>query len=71
MPDPSSCTCSDVHARAICDEVGYRLQILLDRSQAPPPPRIQALLLKLQLSEMKAPALEQRPYSAHDVAAAG
>jgi hypothetical protein len=27
--------------------------------------------LKLQLSEMKAPALEQRPYPAHDVAAAG
>jgi hypothetical protein len=71
MPDPGSCTLSDVHARAICDEVGDRLRFALDRSQAPPPPRIQALLLKLQLSEMKAPALEQRPYPAHDVAAAG
>ena len=71
MPDPGSCTLSDVHARAICDEVGDRLRFLLDRSQTPPPPGIQALLLKLQLSEMKAPALEQQPYSAHDVAAAG
>jgi hypothetical protein len=71
MPDPSSCTFSDVHTRAICDEVGDRLRFLLDRSQTPPPPGIQALLLQLQLSEMKAPALEQRPHSAHDIAAAG
>jgi len=58
MPDPGSCSCSDVHARAICDEVGERLRILLDRSQTPPPPRILALLLRLQLSELKAAAAE-------------
>jgi hypothetical protein len=71
MPDPGSCTCSDVHPRAICDEVGDRLRFLLDRSQTPPPPRMLALLLQLQLSELKGPALEQRPYSAYDIAAAG
>ena len=63
MPDPgtcilSSCTLSDVHARAICDEVGERLRVLLDRSQTPPPPRILALLLQLQLSELKTTATE-------------
>jgi hypothetical protein len=57
MPDSSSCSCSEVHTRAICDEVGERLRILLDRSQTPPPPEILALLLRLQLSELKAPAL--------------
>ena len=58
MPDPGSCSCSDVHTRAICDEVGERLRILLDRSQTPPPPRILALLLRLQLSELKAALAE-------------
>jgi hypothetical protein len=53
MSDPSSCTCSEVHSRAICDEVGERLRVLLDRSQTPPPPKILALLLRLQLSELK------------------
>jgi hypothetical protein len=32
MIDPSSCTCSEVHTRAICDDVGERFRILLDRS---------------------------------------
>jgi hypothetical protein len=56
MPDQSSCTFSEVHTRAICDEVGDRLRFLLDRSQTPPPPRILTLLLQLQLSELRAPA---------------
>jgi hypothetical protein len=60
MPDLSSCTCSDVHTLAICDEVGERLRVLLDRSQTPPPPRIQALLLQFQLRELKATATERR-----------
>ena len=60
MPDPGSCTLSDVHTRAICDEVGERLRILLDRSQTPPPPRILSLLLLLQLSELKTPDAERR-----------
>jgi hypothetical protein len=54
MSDSSSCTCSEIHTRAICDEVGERLRILLDQSQTPPPPQLLALLLKLQLSELKA-----------------
>jgi len=66
MPNQSSFTCSDVHTRAICDEVGDRLRFLLDRSQTPPAPRILALLLQLQLSELKAPAAE----SASDLAIA-
>jgi hypothetical protein len=54
MPDcPETCVCTELHTRAICDEVGERLRILLDRSQTPPPPKILALLLRLQLSELK------------------
>lgn len=56
MSDSSSCTCNEVHTRAICDEIGERLRTVLDRSQTPPPPKILALLLRLQLSELKAAA---------------
>ena len=57
MPDSSSCTSDELHTRAICDEIGERLRTMLDRSQTPPPPKILALLLRLQLSELKAAAL--------------
>jgi hypothetical protein len=58
MPDcPETCVCTELHTRAICDEVGERLRILLDRSQTPPPPKILALLLRLQLSELKTSAI--------------
>ena len=67
MAEPSDCTCSDVHTRAICDEVGERLRVLLDRSQTPPPPRMLALLLQLQLAEMKTP-VAVRPSQASAVA---
>jgi hypothetical protein len=66
MPDTSSCSCSEVHARAICDEVGERLRILLDRTQTPTLPRISALLLQFQLHELQAlPSVsgEQAPKS--------
>ncbi len=56
MPKTSSCNCSDVHTRAICDEVGERLRILLDRTQTPTPPRLLALLLRLQMNELQAPS---------------
>jgi hypothetical protein len=69
MPDTSSCTCSDVHARAICDEVGERLRFLLDRSQTPPPQKILTLLLRLQLSELKAPKREPERRSPASTAA--
>jgi hypothetical protein len=57
MLDTSTCTCSQVHTRAICDEVGERLRIWLDRSQTPPPPKLLALLLRLQLSELEGPPI--------------
>lgn len=65
MPDPGSCTCSEVHTRAICDELGARLRFLLDRSQTPPPQKILVLLLRLQLTELKAApfALERQSRS--------
>jgi hypothetical protein len=56
MPDLGSCTCSEIHTRAICDEVGERLRFLLDRSETPVPQRLLALLLRLQLNELKEPA---------------
>lgn len=54
MADTSFCSDSDVHARAICDEVGERLRILLDRTQTPTPPRLLAQLLRFQLHELQA-----------------
>ena len=63
MPDTSSCSCSEVHARAICDEVGERFN---DRTQTPTLPRISALLLQFQLHEFQAlPSVsgEQAPKS--------
>jgi hypothetical protein len=56
MPNPGSYSRCENHYRAICDEVGERLRVfLLDRSDTPAPPRIQALLLRLQLNELKEP----------------
>lgn len=42
------------HCRAICDEIGARLQIVLDREATPMPPRLQALLLRLAAQELSA-----------------
>lgn len=68
MPDTSSCSYSEVHARAICDEVGERLRILLDQTQTPTPPRLLALLLRFQLHELQGlPSVsgEQNPRVRH------
>jgi hypothetical protein len=54
MPDLRSCTCSEDHTRAICDEVGERLRVLLDRTQTLTPPRLLVLLLRLQQQEFEA-----------------
>jgi hypothetical protein len=35
------------HCRAICDEIGERLRIILDREAAPLPPRLQMLMQRL------------------------
>lgn len=54
MPDRSPCVCNEVHTRTICDEVDGRLRIFLDRTQTATPPRLLALLLRLQLNELQA-----------------
>ena len=63
MSDRNSCVC-EVHARAICHEVGERLRVLLDRTQTPTPPKLLALLLRLQLNELNSVysvSAEERP----------
>jgi len=35
------------HCRAICDEIGERLRVMLDRESAPLPPRLQMLMQRL------------------------
>jgi len=35
------------HCRAICDEIGERLRMVLDREAAPLPPRLQMLMQRL------------------------
>jgi len=70
MPDPGSYTCSEIHTRAICDEVGERLRVLLDRTETPPPPRLMALLLMLQLSELKAASGSSSQHKARSATAA-
>jgi len=42
------------HCRAICDEIGARLRIMLDREATTLPPRLQALLLRLAAQELSA-----------------
>jgi hypothetical protein len=46
------------HCRAICDEIGERLRMILDREAAPLPPRLQVLMLRLFEQDMnQAPAI--------------
>ena len=40
------------HCRAICDEVGERLRIMLDREANALPPRLQVLLLRLAAQDL-------------------
>ena len=42
------------HCRAICDEIGARLRVILDREATPMPPRLQSLLLRLAAQELSA-----------------
>lgn len=50
------------HCRAICDEIGERLRIVLDREAAPLPPRLQSLMLRLAAQDM-AQAMSVAPAS--------
>lgn len=40
------------HCRAICDEIGERLRIVLDREAAPLPARLQSLMLRLAAQDL-------------------
>ena len=40
------------HCGAICDEIGYRLRIMLDREATALPPRLQALMLRLAAQDL-------------------
>ncbi|MEA2883391.1 MAG: hypothetical protein QOH32_2647 [Bradyrhizobium sp.] len=45
------------HCRAICEEVGERLRILLDRETSALPPRLQLLLDRLAELDHDAPSI--------------
>jgi len=40
------------HCRAICDEIGERLRIMLDRETTALPPRLQVLMLRLAAQDL-------------------
>ncbi len=42
------------HCRAICEEIGERLRIMLDRDATPLPDRLQVLMLRLAAQELAA-----------------
>jgi hypothetical protein len=48
---------SSRHCRAICDEVGERLQFQLDRTMKSPPQKIMDLLRELELQEQYTPSI--------------
>ena len=46
------------HCRAICDEIGERLRMVLDREAAPLPPRLQLLMaLLIEQDLVQAPSI--------------
>ena len=46
------------HCRAICDEIGERLRVMLDREATALPPRLQVLMLRLAAQDLAgAPAV--------------
>jgi hypothetical protein len=40
------------HCRAICDEIGERLRVILDREMTALPPRLQVLMLRLAAQDL-------------------
>jgi hypothetical protein len=40
------------HCRAICEEIGDRLRIMLDRNATTLPPRLQVLMLRLAAQDL-------------------
>jgi hypothetical protein len=47
-------TIDSLHCRAICEEIGERLRIMLDREATPLPPRLQVLMLRLAAQDLAA-----------------
>jgi hypothetical protein len=41
-----------LHCRAICEEIGDRLRIMLDREATALPPRLQVLMLRLAAQDL-------------------
>jgi hypothetical protein len=57
------------HCRAICDEIGERLRMILDHEAAPLPPGLQLLMLRLFEQDMAqapsiAPAIDDMVWAA-------
>lgn len=57
------------HCQAICEEIGARLRVILDRETTAMPPRLQVLMLRLAAQELSAspsiaPSLEEMARSA-------
>jgi hypothetical protein len=42
----------NTHCRAICDEIGERLRVILDRETTALPPRLQVLMLRLAAQDL-------------------
>jgi hypothetical protein len=51
MANQNEPTAGNEHLRAICEEVGYRLGLHLDKTSLGPSPRLQALLLRFEEAE--------------------
>jgi hypothetical protein len=51
--DASSLQIDNEHCRAICDEIGDRLRVILRREATEPPPRLLFLLNRLAESEFE------------------
>ena len=58
MANGNEVAATNEHLRAICDEVGYRLGLILDQAPIDPSPRLQALLLPLEdATYIKSPSI--------------
>lgn len=51
MADHNEVTVSSRHLRAICEEIGYRIRLHLDRTSTDPSPQLRSLLLRFEQSE--------------------
>jgi hypothetical protein len=52
MSRDSTIQIDPAHCRAICDEIGERLRMILDREATALPPRLQVLMLRLAAQDL-------------------